>query len=217
MSRTKQTKMNAYVMPSGYLKAESENIDPNENGTQNMRKRKSKKTNRQMKMPAFCKHQKETESAKRIKRENDSAGDAIESGKLENAVDGEIDIYIISDDSEWDEKLSQDLQHAKPGVKCLTRKDTKMPGKPVLDYLVKPALRSQKVIVGYISKPLTGSPTLVAETVVQKMLENNNLSEGMLIPAKLDEDAIIPDSLKAIEVADGRASDFVDRVLKTLN
>ncbi|XP_033109922.1 tripartite motif-containing protein 54-like [Anneissia japonica] len=125
----------------------------------------------------------------------------------------EYDYYVISDDEEWEKNTISGLKKKK--IRCISRKEW-IPGKSKLDNLIEPLKNCKKVVVGFQSSSLSGNPNYLAQTVVQKMLDNNSINKGKLIPVRISKDAMIPECLSLLTPANGWEDNFFEMLLYAL-
>ncbi|XP_071946667.1 uncharacterized protein [Antedon mediterranea] len=127
----------------------------------------------------------------------------------------ENDFYIISDDVKWENKVLQGLKTVNPEVKCISRKDWQL-GKFTITNLIEPVQRCKKVVVGFTSDTVADKLKYVSATAIQRMLDDNTLDQGKLIPVKVTEDAVIPPFLGTLPVFNGWEDDLCHKLLGNL-
>ncbi|XP_033109932.1 E3 ubiquitin-protein ligase TRIM71-like [Anneissia japonica] len=125
------------------------------------------------------------------------------------------DFYVISDDAEWEKTTIIELQKRRPGIRCICR-DEWIPGKYRLENLTEPVNTCKKVVVGFAPSS-TGSPNFLAQTVVQEMLDSNNINEGKLIPVRISRNAMIPKCLRVLTPANSWEHNVYEKLLRALD
>ncbi|XP_071961242.1 uncharacterized protein [Antedon mediterranea] len=128
---------------------------------------------------------------------------------MENDV---CDLYIVSDDVAWEERVIKELKGRKRGIQCLSHED---PSLSTGD-LSTPTKKCKTVVVGFTQGHADVS-NHVAKFMLEKMKINENMKKAQLIIARTDENAVIPDSSKLVSVINSWDKDFYSQILNTLN
>ncbi|XP_033109867.1 uncharacterized protein LOC117111090 [Anneissia japonica] len=135
---------------------------------------------------------------------------------MATSCQNEYDFYVISDDEDWENKVIIELQKRRQGLRCYSKRDH-IPGKPKLENFIDGVNKCKKVVVGFTSTLSTGYLMFVTENAVQKMVDNNIIGSGKVIPVKITQDAIIPDILNIFSPADGWEDSFYEKLLDEKN
>ncbi|XP_033120284.1 uncharacterized protein LOC117119562 [Anneissia japonica] len=124
---------------------------------------------------------------------------------------GLYDFCFISDNSEWENNLMEELQERIPDIKCTRKQDLSKLNK---DNLITKIEKSKKVILGFSTQSVTLHSNSAAN-VVEEMLVENTLHHAKLIPVKISEDAFVPPDFKLFTVANGWEKQFVEKLEET--
>ncbi|XP_033118951.1 E3 ubiquitin-protein ligase TRIM71-like isoform X2 [Anneissia japonica] len=136
-----------------------------------------------------------------------------EAGPIQSE-DEAYDFYVMSDNAEWEKTTITELEKRRQGIRCISRNEW-IPGKYKLDNLIEPVNICKKVVVGFAPSPAIGSTNYLAQSVVQRMLDEN--STGKLIPVRISEDSIIPEALNVLHSANGWEDNLCEKLFFALD